>query len=210
MNLKKFLLCILMMFLFVSESFAAKISKPEFRLKELYRHDGRRSKHRLNVNRLSVSVDYSHDAKNTLFKITSFFELRRNTAKGLLERKELGVEIGKDIFPWLYIGEAIQRGWMKEDYLSYLDYKKRDYTESETRLLLNYNILSNKYIKLTGFVLDEFTYDFDTDAGVRNEVALGFTLPLNKYLETEVNWRHIDRIHEYDSDTFEAGLTLIF
>lgn len=208
--MKKVLFGILAIFLFISESSATKISRPEFRFKEQYRHDNRRSRHRLNINRLSISVDYLGDAKSTLFKITPFFEIRRNTAKGMLERKELGIEIGKDIFPWVYVGQAIQRGWMKEDYLSYLDYKKRDYIESETRFLLSYNILSNKYIKLKGFVLDEFTYDFDTDTGVRNELALGFIIPVNKYLETEANWRHIDRMHEYDSDSFEAGLTLIF
>ena len=205
-----FITLFLTLFLFVAQSFGATFSKPEFRLKELYHYELRRTNHKLYTNRFSLSVNYLNTKKITLFKITPFFELRRNIHKGLWERKEAGVEIDKDIFPWLYVGEAIQRGWMKEDYRYYGDYESRDYTESETRLCFAHNLISNKHIQLRGFILNEYTYDFDRGAGTRNEVAVGFVLPLNRHIETEINWRHIDRVHYYDSDTFEGALTLIF
>ena len=200
----------LVIFLFVFQSFGGTISKPEFRLKELYRYELHRAHHKLYTNRLSLSFDYLNTKDIVLFKVTPFFEIRRNLHKNLWQRKELGVEIGKEIFPWLYLGETIQRGWMKEDYRYYGDYECRDYTESETRLAFTHNLFSNKYIQLKGFILDEYTYDFDRGAGTCNEVAIGVVLPVNKHIETQINWRHIDRIHYYDSDTFEAAFTLIF
>jgi hypothetical protein len=203
-------LLFLALFLFVSRTLEAKFSKPEFRLKELYRYDIRRGEHKLYTTHLSLSSKLMDAKENVLFKITPFFEIRHNIRKHLWERKELGLEIGKDIFPSLYIGEAIQQVWAKEDYRYYGDYQKKNYTESETRLLLSQNLVSNKFIKLKGFILDEYTYDFNKGKGIRNEVAIGLIMPLNKYLETELNWRHIDRIHYYDSDTFEATVTLIF
>ncbi len=209
--MKKVLIFIkLFLILFLSQSFAGRVSKPEFCLKELYHYDLRRANHKLYINRLSLSFDYLNKKEIALFKVTPFFEIRRNIHKGFWERKELGVEIGKDISPWFYLGEAIQRGWIKEDYRYFSDYESRDYTESETRLCFAQNIIANKHIQLKGFILNEYTYDFDRGVGTRNEVAIGFILPVNRYIETQINWRHIDRIHYYDSDTFEAALTLIF
>ena len=76
--------------------------------------------------------------------------------------------------------------------------------------MLSHSLLSSKYIKLKGFVLNEYNYAFEEGRGICNELAIGLIVPVNKYMETQINWRHIDRIHYYDSDTFEAALTLIF
>jgi hypothetical protein len=122
----------------------------------------------------------------------------------------LGAEVGKDILSWLYVGQSIQAAWPKEDYRQYTYRKTRDAAESETRLMLSYNLLERKNIKLKGFLLEEYTYDFDLGASTRNEVAIGLTTPVTKFIETTLNWRHVDRIHDFDSDTIEGGLTLIF
>lgn len=196
--------------LFINSVVWAYWKKPEFRWQQLYRYELNRNKHRLYTNRFSATFNYLNKEVNPLFKITPFFEIRRNIAKDLWERKELGVELGKEILPWLYVGEVIQMGWMKEDYRYYMDYERRDYAESETRLLLSHNLLSNKYISLRGFVLNEYAYDFERETAARNEVVAGLIIPIGKHIETTINWRHIDRISYYDSDTFEASLTLIF
>lgn len=211
MNIKTRGLIALILILFsFSTSFAVWDKKPEFRWIQLYRYDSREDNHQLYTNRLSFTFNYLDNKEKSLFKLTPFFEIRRNIDKDLWERKELGVEVGKDIFPWLYLGDAIQHGWMKEDYHYPADYVKRDYTESETRLCFSHQLLSYKSLNLKGFVLNEYTYDFNVGAGVRNEVAIGLIVPVGKYLETGINWRHIDRIHYYDSDTFEATVTLVF
>ena len=200
----------LFLLLFIAIVFAAWDKKPQFRWEQLYHYDLRQHNHQLFTNRVSLTFNYLDKEKAPLLKIAPFFEIRRNIDKDLWERKELGFEIGKDIFPWLYLGEAIQKGWMKEDDRYYANYEKRNYTESKTRLLLSHNLLPNKYIKLKGFILNEYTYDFDRDTSTRNEVAIGLIMPLGKYIETGINWRHIDRIHFYDSDTFEASVSLVF
>jgi hypothetical protein len=210
MKTKRLILIHLFLLLFFSVSFAAWDKKPEFRWGQLYRYDLRQDNHQLYTNRLSATFTYKNKKDKAMFRLQPFFEIRRNTHKDLWERKELGLEIGKDIFPWLYIGEAIQRGWMKEDYRDYAKYEKRDYVDSETRLLFMHNLLSSKYVKLKAFILEEYTYDFDRGAGRCNEVAIGLIMPIGKYIETGINWRHIDRIHHYDSDTFETSVTLVF
>jgi hypothetical protein len=207
----KNIICVVVFLAFsFSVSFAAWSKKPQFRWTQLYRYDVRQDDHRLYTNRLSFTLDYLNKEEEPLFKLVPYFEFRRNIEHDLWERKELGVEIGKDITPWLYIGAAIQRGWMKEDYRNKLDYEKRDYTESEIKLLFSRTLLNNKYVNLKGFVLEEYTYDFSEGRGMRNEVAIGVIMPLGKYVEADIHWRHIDRIGHYDSDTPEIALTLVF
>lgn len=190
----------------------AGISRPEFRLQQTYRYELKkdRDKHRYYIVRLSMSSVFSNALGKELFKITPFFEARRNTREGHWERREVGLEAGKDILPWLYFGQAVEQVWAKEDYRYYGDYESRDFPETETRILLSHNLLPDRFIKLKGFILDEYTYDLVKGRGMRNEAAVGMTLPIGKYLEAQIDWRHIDRIHYYDSDTFEGSLTLIF
>ena len=210
MKIKTLIWAALFLLLFISHTFALRSKKPEFRFQQLYRYDTRQDDHQLYTNRMSLMFNYLDKKEKSLFKITPFFEIRRNIDRDVWERKELGIEIGKDIFPWLYLGQAIQQGWMKEDHRFYANYEKREYSESETRLLLSHNLLSNKYVKLKGFILDEYSYDFDIREGTRNELVIGLIMPVGKYIETAINLRHIDRIHYYDSDTFEASVTLVF
>lgn len=193
-----------------SFAFSHRDRKFKFSWKQGYRYDLRQDNHQLYINRFSFIFNCLGGIDKPLLKLMPFFEIRRNIDKDLWERKELGVEIGKDIFSWLYIGGSMQKGWMKEDHRYYANYEKRDYTELETRLLFNHNLISNKYIKLKGFLLNEYTYDFDKGQARRNELVAGLIIPLAKFIETEVDWRHIDRIHYYDSDTFEVSLTLLF
>jgi len=189
--------------------FADWNSRPVIRLMQGYRNDFREDNHELYISRFSFTMDYFSE-KKSLFKITPFFELRRNIQREQWERKEAGIEIGMDIFKWLYLGESIQKIWAQEDCLYRQVYEKRDHLEAETRLYLSHNLSSTKPYSPKVFVLNEFAYEFDKGAAVRNELAAGIIIPLNRYLETQLNWRHIDRIRYYDSDTAEASVTLIF
>lgn len=206
----KILILAALFFLFTSGAFAVWDKRPEFRWQQLYRYDLRQKNHQLYTNRLSLIFNYLDNQQKSLFKVIPFFEIRRNIDKDLWGRKELGIEIGKDIFPWVYLGEEIQRSWRKEDYRYYGNYEKRDHTESETRLMFSHNLLPKKFVTLKGFILNEYTYDFDRGAGICNEVAIGLIAAVGKYIETGINWRHIDRIHYYDSDTFEGSVIFVF
>lgn len=210
MKIKMLSLAGLALLSFISIASAGWDRKPEFRFNHLYHFDLRKHKHQLYTNRISAGFLYRDTQEKALFKLEPFFEARINIHKSLWERKLLGAEIGKDIFPWAYLGEAIQQNWAKEDYKHYADYEKKSHRESVTRLLFSRNLLSGGRIKLKGFVLNEYTFDFNRGAGICNEVAIGVSSPLNKHVEATINWRHIDRIHYYDSDTFEASVTLVF
>lgn len=194
----------------ISFLYAAWDKRPEFRLAQTYRYDLRQDNHQLYTDRLSLTFSYLDREQKSLFKLTPFFEIRRNIDKDLWERKEAGAEISKDIFPWLYVGQAIQTVWAKEDYRYFASYERNDYTESETRLCLSYDLVSRDWLRLRGFILNEYSYNLDKSEGIRNEIAAGVIIPLGKYLETDIHWRHIDRIHYYDSDVFEAAVTLVF
>lgn len=201
---------ILFLLLSASFSFAGGFQKLGVRLEEFYRYDLRQDDGQLFNTRISSNFNYLDTKETTLFKVTPFFEIRRNINRDSWERKELGVEIGRDIFPSFYIGEAIQAVWLREDYRNYTRNKRRDTAESETRLCFSRDILNSGRIKVKAFILGEYTYDFDIGSGVRNELTTGVIIPLAKYLQTCIDWRHIDRIHDFDSDTLETSLALLF
>lgn len=210
MKTKVLFLANLFLMLFVSCAAASWDKKPEFRWMEYFRYETRHNRDWLYANRISATFNYLDAKQNSLFKLTPFYEARRNFNTDLWERQELGVEIGKEIFSWLYVGESIREVWLKEAYRQYPTNKERDATESETRLMFSYNLLDKKNIKLKGFILDEYTYDFKRGAGTRNEIVIGLIMPLAKIIETGINWTHIDRIHDYDSDAVEVLVTMVF
>lgn len=210
MKYKKLFLVSLFLFLPVSYAFA-KWDKPQLRWQQAYRtHFGRQVNQRLYTNRVSLAFDYLNEEKESLLKVMPFFEIRHNLAKSFSERKEFGIEIGKDIFPWFYFGEGIQGAWRNEDERYYSIYEKRYSAQAESRIILSHNLLPENFIPLKGFIFSEYTYDFRRRKGARNEIGLGVILPLGKHVETQLNWRHIDRIRYYDSDNVEGSLTLIF
>lgn len=210
MKVRKVLLATVVFLLFSSICFAGFEVKPEFRWTHLYRYDNRPNKHKLYTNRLAAVFSYLNDTGKALFKIIPFFEIRVNTAGGFKERREAGIEFGKDIFSFLYLGESIQRIWAREDSKYYGQYQHREYMEAETRMRLSHNLIEKNKFKLIGFIYNDFTFDMDRNEGLRNELGFGFDIPIGKHLETTFNWRHIDRIHFYDSDILEGSLTLIF
>jgi len=212
MRIKVLIFLVLILLLSFSTVFAVWDKKPELRWLTLYRLDDRRSHDSLYINRVSAMFDFQNAEEKSLFKVTPFSEFRRNFERNLWERIETGVEVGKDFTPWFYLGEGIQSVWLREDYTiaKYNHTKRRDSTESETRLVLSHQLFSNQHITLKGFFMDEYTYDFDLGRGVRNEVAVGIAVPIGKHFETSLNWRHVDRIHDFDSDTLEFGAALVF
>ncbi len=201
---------IILLFLFITTAFAFFEAKPQVRVENKYRYDTRQDNHALYITRVSAAFNYLDALDEPIFKFIPFFESRLNLGKDFWERKEIGIEIGKDIFPFLYLGESLQQVWMKEDYRYYSQYESRDQFEAETRLMLKHDLISNDSIKLKCFVANEYTYDFNNGKGVRNEIVGGFVMPFGKHIETDLVWRHIDRIHHYDSDVVETSITLIF
>ncbi|MFA5090826.1 MAG: hypothetical protein WC510_07390 [Candidatus Omnitrophota bacterium] len=204
------LLSVLFSSFMASYSYASFNKKPELRWQNTFRYDTRGKHQDLYISRLSGRFTYNDTLDKQLFKLEPFFESRLNTSWDIWERYELGCEIGKDIFPWFYIGQTVHQAWVREDYKHYSRNKRRDYTEARTRILFSHDLFPVKNVMLKGFALAEYNYDLSAGAGVRNEVAIGTTAPLCKNLEATLNWRHVDRIHDFDTDNIEISATLIF
>ncbi len=210
MGIRRFVLLSFSLTLFFSSAFAGWDKKPEFRWKQFYRWDRHFNSDGVYSSRFSLSFGYSDGEKQPLFKVMPFFEMRRNLDADLWERRELGVEVGKDILAWLYLGESIQQVWKNEEWIKPQHYEKENTVEAITRLALSRRFFEKNSFYLKGFIIDEYTYDTDEGSGMRNEIMIGASAPLGKHWEAGLNWRHIDRIHYFDTDTFEAFATLIF
>lgn len=195
---------------FYSAAFAQPIEKPKFSWTQFFRFDMRHSEHHHYVNRLAAAFKLKDKQDQEIARITPFFEARRNIDRDIWSRLELGVEVGKNILPFFYLGEGIHAAWLKEDYRLYTHRQRRETAEAETRMLVWHDLINNEKLHLVGFLLDEFTYDFDIGAGTRNEIAIGVSMPVNDYLGVELDWRHLDPVHDFDSDLIEARATLSF
>lgn len=68
---------------------------------------------------------------------------------------------------------------------------------------------SNGY-KLTLELLEEYTYAAQEHKATRNEIGVNIIIPVFKHLALSCGWRHIDRIHSYDSDQIELSGILKF
>jgi hypothetical protein len=191
-------------------AFAGWSKKPVFSWMQFYRWDRHFNSNGINSNRYSLSFVYSGGEGRPLFKVMPFFEMRRNFDTNLWERREVGVEFGKDIFPSLYLGESIQHAWRKEEVAAPNRYEKENSLEAETRLVLSRNFFSRNSFSLKGFIADEYTYVTDEGRSMRNEITAGMSALFGKYWEIGLNWRHIDRISYFDTDTFEVFAVLSF
>lgn len=184
--------------------------RPQMRYKQSYSFEDRRSHRQLYSNRLSAGFSFNNAEGAQLFELEPFLGFRRDFRNNNWERKEAGLAISKKIFPWLSVSEAVAQVKAKEDWRHYRFYEKREFTESVSRLKFSHGLISNKFINLTGFLINDYIYDLRAGRGIRNEVIGGFAIPVGKHLETELCWRHVDRVHYYDSDNLELSATLLF
>lgn len=190
----------------------AEWEKPEVNLSSSYRYLIR-ERHSIYIQRCELDFLYRRDTeKFSRLKLSPFVELRDNIQRDKLEHGEAGIEIGVDIFDWLYVGESFQYTRYNYDWENYIWHPRIKYAyEAETRTMFSlpiYEISQGK--KIIAYALDEFTYSFKLSEGTRNEAVLGLIIPVTKHVDIGFDWRHIDRIHDFDSDAIETSLTLHF
>lgn len=210
MNLRTPVLLLFCLTLFLPSAFAGWSEKPVFSWTQFYRWDRHFNTDGIYSNRFALTLDYLDDEKKPLLKIMPFYEMRRNYDRNEWERREVGVEAGKNILPFLYLGESIQHVWRNEEVRQPLVYEKQNSLEAETRLVFSGNLLSKDSFSLKGFLTEEYTYVTDEGRSMRNEITAGMSVLFGKHWEFGLNWRHIDRISYFDTDTFEAFLTSSF
>lgn len=212
MKTKYFTICCLVLiglFFLIENTFAFNFKRGLFSWKQTYNYDFNHPIEKMYINKLSMDFNLNN-GENTVLKIKPFFEVKRNTHGYFWQKERLGLEVGKDFTKWFYTGLRFSQIWAKDDWQQYGYYEKREYRDLEYNFRISYDLINNSKFRLVGFIIDEYTYDLNIGAGVRNEVVIGVSWPINKYLETSVNWRHVDRVHYFDQDTYEASVTMFF
>ena len=138
------------------------------------------------------------------YQLLPFVEARRNVDRSSWSRIELGTEIGTQMLPWFYLGQGIHHVWISPG---------DDHPEWETRTLWSAPLspLKVRSQPLMVYALNEYTYNLAIGTGIRNEIAVGFKVPLPvPHFHALFGWRHVDLIHDPDTDQFETSLQAEF
>ena len=162
------------------------------------------------LTRIQAFMDYNFPQMNKTVRISPFFEYQSNFDTNTWWRKELGAEIGTSFFnDCFYLGASFQHIWQKEE--NYPVELLDETTEWESRFVITppirWGIFKDK-LRLRLF--DEYTYDFTRGQGTFNEVGVIFDWQISEGLSLPFGWRHIDRIHDFDSDMLEFSLLFSF
>ena len=146
MNLKALVLLPFCLMLSLPSAFAGWNKKPVFSWMQFYRWDRHFNTNGIYANRYALTFGYLDGEKRTVFKATPFYEMRRNYGTNEWERREVGVEVGKDILPCLYLGESIQHVWRNEEIREPKVYEKQNSLEAETRFVFSGKTINHKFI----------------------------------------------------------------
>ncbi len=150
--------------------------------------------------RLWPEAHYYLPAFNKELKLCPFIETRYHFHSHKLCRSEFGFEAGTDLFKWLYWAESLQYAIL---------HPGRDTIELESILRFHHPFwIKDK--KIEAYIFNEHTFAFVIGEGKRNEIGLGINWLAEDDIELLLGWRHIDRIHNYDSDQIEASLFFSF
>jgi len=169
----------------------------DFKTQQSFRYDISVDNEDWYIIRLWAETFYKPPSIYNTFKIAPFVEIRYHFYLHKLSRTEVGVEIGTDLFKWLYWGESLQYASL---------HPGRDTIELESILRFTYPFRI-KSQELVFYVFEEHTFAFVFGEGKRNEIGLGFTWQPKDNLEFLLGWRHTDRIHYYDTDQIELAVT---
>jgi len=201
MKCSKFFIAALVIFLSSSVIFAEEEKNWEFRNYQTIRLDAEEDEEDDTYLTRAAFLLYHRitDDFDAVLEIQPFVETQYLWDKERWHRTELGSELGIR-YKWAYIGESIHYAWLKD---------AEDTPELESRLEVNIPfVLNSAGYQITLALLEEYTYSIEEGEATRNEVAGIFYIPVFKHLDFSCGWRHIDRIHDYDSDLIEMSAVL--
>lgn len=168
----------------------------KFKTQQSFRYDISVDNEDWYIMRFWAETFYKSPLIYNTFRIAPFVETRYHFYLHKLSRTEVGVEIGIDLFKWLYWGESLQYASL---------HPGRDTIELESILKFSYPFRI-KSQKVVFYVLGEHTFAFVFGEGKRAEIGFGFIWQPKEALEFLLGWRHTDRIHYYDTDQIEASV----
>lgn len=194
------------MLFFCSGVFAAS-NKPPIRYTLLFNDDIRHAEENFYANRLEVffiKEINSRTAEGVSLRAVPFVEARHSVKRRKRERVSTGVELGLDWGDFFYFGQQFRQAWRSEAVFNRKVIKNINMFETVSIVTLSRRLIPAKDI-LKGYISGEYTYDFRLGRGTRIESIAGLIIPLGKQAELNLDWRHRDRIHFYDCDTFELS-----
>ncbi|MBN3038621.1 MAG: hypothetical protein JW869_04300 [Candidatus Omnitrophica bacterium] len=164
----------------------------------------------LYLSRAAFTIDYELTPIERTFNILPFFEYQHNIDSEDWWRREAGAEIGTSFFNDIfYYGASFQHVWQQEE--NYPVELLEETTEWESRFVitppLNWWLFEDV---LTLHLFDEYTYDFTRGQATFNTCGATIDWNINDWLTVPFGWKHIDRVHDFDADTFEFSLQLNF
>jgi hypothetical protein len=148
-------------------------------------------------------------SKEVTAKMIPFVEQRYSIDRHKRERTMTGIEFGLEPVDYLYIAEQFRYSWYSETSSRSSLIKHTNMPEALTKIIFSRQLIPGKEI-LKGYAGSEHTYDFRNGRATRVEVIAGLLAALGKDWQASVDWRHRDRIHDFDSDTFEASVSYDF
>ena len=209
--MKKVILLILGFIVFSYPLALANIAAVPMRYTVLYNNDIHHADENFWSNRLEAffKKDIRLVSKELSAKMIPFVEQRYSTGRHKRERTMAGIELGVEPIEFLYIAEQFRYSWYSETLHRHGTVERVSMPESLTRIILSHQLVPGKEI-LKGYAGSEYTYDFRNGRATRVEVIAGVLAALGKDWQASVDWRHRDRIHGFDSDTFEASVSYDF
>lgn len=158
---------------------------------------------------LLVKKISSSPGKEVTLEVMPFVEVRHNVERRKRERVSTGMELGFNWRDFFYLGEQLRHLWRSEPVYNRGVIKNINMFEALSIVTLSRQLIPGKDI-LKGYIRGEYTYDFRLGRGTRVESIAGLLIPLNRETQFNLDWRHRDRIHADDCDTFEAGVAYNF
>ena len=211
MVFKKVMLGLVVAPFLCSAAFAAG-GKPPMRYTIIFNDDIRHADENFYANRLEaffIKEINSRAAERVSLRAVPFLEARHSVKRRKRERVSTGLELGLDWRDFFYLGQQFRQVWRSEPVYNRGVIKNINMFEAVSIVALSRRLIPGKDI-LKGYISGEYTYDFRLGRGTRVESIAGLLIPLAKEAELNLDWRHRDRIHSDDCDTFELSASYKF
>ena len=196
---------------FCSLAYAA-IERPAARYSVLFNNDIRHSEENFYAHRVEVFFTKKLNGASgyeMVGKMIPFVDLRYSVERRKRERTMTGVEFGLEPLSFFYVAQQFRYSWYSEALHETGIIENTNRPEALTKITLSHRLIPGKEI-VTSYLSGEYTYDFRDGRGARIETIIGLLTAFGKDWEANLDWRHRDRIHNADCDTFEASVAYNF
>jgi len=196
MKLLSGIILLLIQLIFLNPAYSADIKD-----KNSFLLDIRNNDNSIYLNRFSVSKNISeYDIKTSIFS-----ELQWHSGTSRWEKITAGVEAEKPFLKYFYCGESVH--FICGQILDYMTFDPGNMSvEATTKLGFAYPLSK----KLSFRVCNEYSYNLEKGSAGLNEVLVDIPYQINDNLCFGIGWRHVDRIHAFDSDYAVTSITSKF